>query len=201
MLPALRAAPTCRQPSLLGYNERRSSPPSFRERSANTDPGWLVQISADTVVTLTYKLYSAAGELIEETSEPITYLHGGHHGIFPKLEEALTEKRAGEACSVMLEPEDAFGEYDAELVRVEAQDRFPADVKIGMQFEDTAGEDEEEIRVFTVTDIAGGRVVVDGNHPLAGQRLRFDCTILDVRAATPDELEHGHAHGPGVHHH
>jgi FKBP-type peptidyl-prolyl cis-trans isomerase SlyD len=160
----------------------------------------LVQISADTVVTLTYKLYSAAGELIEETSEPITYLHGGHHGIFPKLEEALTEKQAGEACSVMLEPEDAFGEYDAELVRVEAQDRFPADVKIGMQFEDTAGEDEEDIRVFTVTDIAGGRVVVDGNHPLAGQRLRFDCTILDVRPATPDELEHGHAHGPGVHH-
>ena len=147
-----------------------------------------MQISADSVVTLTYKLYTADGELLEETREPITYLHGGHHGIFPKLEEALTEKRAGEACSVMLEPEDAFGEYDAELVRVEAQDRFPSDVKIGMQFEDTSGEDEEEIRVFTVTDIADGRVVVDGNHPLAGQRLRFDCTILDVRVTKTGQI-------------
>ena len=201
MLPALREAPTCREPGLLGYNEPRSSPRPFASAALTPIREGLLQISADSVVTLTYKLYSAAGEPIEETSEPITYLHGGHHGIFPKLEEALTEKRAGEACSVMLEPEDAFGEYDAELVRVEAQDRFPADVKVGMQFEDTAGEDEEDVRVFTVTDIAGGRVVVDGNHPLAGQRLRFDCTILDVRPATPDEVEHGHAHGPGVHHH
>ena len=173
---------------------------AFRERSANTDRGRLVQIADDTVVTITYKLYSAAGELIEETREPITYLHGGHHGIFPRIEDALTEKRTGDTCSVALEPEDAFGEYDAELVRVEAQDRFPADVQVGMQYEDTSGEDEEEVRVFTVTDIADGRVVVDGNHPLAGQRLRFDCTVLDVRAATPDELEHGHVHGPGAHH-
>ena len=173
---------------------------AFRERSANTDRGRLVQIADDTVVTLTYKLYSAAGELIEETREPITYLHGGHHGIFPRIEDALTEKRTGDTCSVALEPEDAFGEYDAELVRVEAQDRFPADVQVGTQYEDTSGEDEDEVRVFTVTDIADGRVVVDGNHPLAGQRLRFDCTVLDVRAATPDELEHGHVHGPGAHH-
>jgi len=160
-----------------------------------------VQISPNTVVTLTYKLYSVAGELIEETHEPITYLHGGHHGIFPKIEDALAEKRAGDSCSVTLEPIDAFGEYDAELVRVEAQDRFPEDVKIGMQFEDTAGENEDDIRVFTVTDVAGGQVVVDGNHPLAGQRLRFDCTVLEVRAATADELEHGHVHGAHGHHH
>jgi len=159
-----------------------------------------VQITADTVVTLTYKLYSAAGELIEEGGEPITYLHGGHHGIFPKIEDALIDKSAGDTCSVLLEPEDAFGEYDADLIRIEAQDRFPENVKIGMQFEDTSGEDEDEVRVFTVTDIAAGQVVVDGNHPLAGQRLRFDCTILDVRPATPDELEHGHVHGPGAHH-
>src|SRR5439155_1068815 len=66
---------------------------AFRERSANTDRGCLVQIADDTVVTLTYKLYSAAGELIEETREPITYLHGGHHGIVPRREDALTEKR------------------------------------------------------------------------------------------------------------
>jgi FKBP-type peptidyl-prolyl cis-trans isomerase SlyD len=159
-----------------------------------------VQISANTVVTLTYKLYSAAGDLIEQASEPISYLHGSHQGIFPKIEDALVDMQAGEVCSISLEPEDAFGEYDAELVRVEAQDRFPDDVKVGMQFEETGEEDGQETRIFTVTDVAEGRVVVDGNHPLAGQRLRFDCTILDVREATPDELEHGHVHGPGAHH-
>jgi FKBP-type peptidyl-prolyl cis-trans isomerase SlyD len=159
-----------------------------------------VQIEDDTVVTLTYKLYAGSGELIEEAREPITYLHGGHHGIFPKIEEALAEKQAGETCSVMLEPDDAFGEYDADLVRVEAQDRFPQNVKVGMQFEETT-DDDEESRVFIVTDVADGKVVVDGNHPLAGQRLRFDCTVVDVRAATSEELEHGHVHGPDAHHH
>lgn len=159
-----------------------------------------MQISANTVVTLTYKLYSLAGELIEETSEPISYLHGGHHGIFPRIEDALADKVAGDACSVTLEAEDAFGEYDAELVRVEAADRFPDDVKVGMQFEEPTGEDGEATTIFTVTDITSDKVVVDGNHPLAGQRLRFECRVLDVRQATADELEHGHVHGPGAHH-
>jgi len=162
-----------------------------------------MNISSNTVVTLSYKLFSAGGELIEESAHPITYLHGGHHGIFPKIEEALTEKKAGDQCSVLLEPEEAFGEYDSELVRVEPQDRFPAEVKVGMQFEGYAGQDEkqDEGLVFTVTDIAEGKVVVDGNHPLAGQRLRFDCSVIDVREATSEELAHGHVHGPDGHHH
>jgi FKBP-type peptidyl-prolyl cis-trans isomerase SlyD len=162
-----------------------------------------MNISSNTVVTLTYKLYSAGGELIEESPDPITYLHGGHHGIFPKIEDALAEKKAGDTCSVMLEPEEAFGEYDSELVRVEPQDRFPKDIKVGMQFEGYAGDEakQDEGLVFTVTDIADGKVVVDGNHPLAGQRLRFDCSVLEVRKATSEELEHGHVHGPEGHHH
>lgn len=159
-----------------------------------------MHIADDTVVTLTYRLYAASGELIEETSEPIVYLHGGHHGIFPKIEKALDAKSPGDSCSVTLEPDDAFGEYDAELVRVEEQARFPGNVKVGMQFEENTG-DGDEARVFTVTDIASGNVVVDGNHPLAGQRLRFDCTVVDVRPATAEELSHGHVHGPGAHHH
>jgi FKBP-type peptidyl-prolyl cis-trans isomerase SlyD len=159
-----------------------------------------VQIEDDTVVTLTYKLYAGSGQLIEEAREPITYLHGGHHGIFPKIEEALEEKQPGDSCSVTLEPDDAFGEYDADLVRVEAHDRFPENVKVGMQFEEAA-DDDEESRVFIVTDVADGKVVVDGNHPLAGQRLRFDCTVVEVRAATREELAHGHVHGPNAHHH
>jgi FKBP-type peptidyl-prolyl cis-trans isomerase SlyD len=162
-----------------------------------------VNIVADSVVTLSYKLYSSEGALIEEPQQPIVYLHGGHQGIFPKIEAALAEKRTGDQCSVTLEPEDAFGEYDAELVRIETPDRFPSDVKVGMQFEGSANDSDESLegRVFTVTDIADGRIVVDGNHPLAGQRLRFDCTVLDVRAATAEELAHGHVHGPNGHHH
>ena len=114
-----------------------------------------MNIAANTVVTLSYKLFSAASELIEESPQPITYLHGGHHGIFPKIEAALAQKQAGYTCSVTLEPEDAFGEYDSELVRVEPQDRFPAEVKVGMQFEgyDGKGDDDEDQRVYTVTDV------------------------------------------------
>jgi FKBP-type peptidyl-prolyl cis-trans isomerase SlyD len=166
-----------------------------------------LNIFSNTVVTLSYKLFSPDGTLIEESSQPITYLHGGHHGIFPKIEAALAQKKVGESCSVMLEPDDAFGEYDADLVRVEPQDRFPADIKVGMQFEGHAGLDgegdgeDDETQVYTVTDIADGKVVVDGNHPLAGQRLRFDCTVLDVRPATAEEMAHGHVHGPDGHHH
>ena len=167
-----------------------------------------MNIFSNTVVTLSYKLFSTEGEVIEESSQPITYLHGGHHGIFPKIEAALAQKQVGDTCSVLLEPEDAFGEYDADLVRVEPQDRFPADIKVGMQFEGHAGTDDgkdaidgDESQVFTVTDIADGKVVVDGNHPLAGQRLRFDCTVMDIRPATAEEMAHGHVHGGDGHHH
>jgi FKBP-type peptidyl-prolyl cis-trans isomerase SlyD len=178
---------------------------------ASIDRGRGLNIFSNTVVTLSYKLFSPEGKLLEESSQPITYLHGGHHGIFPKIEAALAQKKVGESCSVLLEPEDAFGEYDADLVRIEPQDRFPSDIKVGMQFEGHVGEDhadndgegqsEEEMQVFTVTDIADGKVVVDGNHPLAGQRLRFDCTVLDIRPATSEEMAHGHVHGADGHHH
>jgi len=162
-----------------------------------------MNISANSVVTISYQLYSSAGELIEESTEPISYLHGGHGGIFPKVEAALAQKRVGETCSVTLEPEDAFGEYDAELMRVEAQERFPSEVKVGMQFEGygSHGAETDDNRIYTVTDIADGKVVVDGNHPLAGQRLRFDCKVLGVRPASREELAHGHVHGAGGHHH
>ena len=162
-----------------------------------------MNIFSDTVVSLSYQLFSADGKMIEESREPISYLHGGYHGIFDKVESALAQKQVGDKVSVTLEPVDAFGEYDSELVRVEALEAFPKEVKVGMQFEGSgkAGEVDYEGVVFTVTDIADGKVVVDGNHPLAGQRLRFDCTITDIRPASKDEITHGHAHGPHGHHH
>ncbi|CAG0985784.1 FKBP-type peptidyl-prolyl cis-trans isomerase SlyD [Burkholderiales bacterium] len=159
-----------------------------------------MQVAANTVVTLTFELYRADGELIERSEEPVSYLHGGYDGIFPKVEQELTAKAAGDRCSVGLDPEDAFGDYDSELVRVEPVERFPGEVSVGMQFEAALGKDPTDTVIFTVTDIAEGKVVVDGNHPLAGERLRFDCTITEVRPATSEEISHGHVHGAHGHH-
>jgi FKBP-type peptidyl-prolyl cis-trans isomerase SlyD len=162
-----------------------------------------MNIFANTVVTLSFELYDADNTLLEATDDPIVYLHGGYSGMPPKLEESLTHKTVGENVSVTLEPADAFGEYDAELVKIEPQDRLPPDVVKGMMFESYAKEGDEQGGgiVFTVTDIADGKVVLDGNHAWAGKRVRFECRILDIRPATPDEIQHGHAHGPEGHHH
>ena len=162
-----------------------------------------MNVFTNTVVTLTFQLYDADGNLLEETPEPIQYLHGGHSGMLPKLEEALTSKKAGDTVSVKVEPAEAFGEYDPELVKIESADRLPPEVEIGMQFEAYANPNDQEGEgiVFTVTDVAEGKVVLDGNHPWAGKILRFDCRIVEVRPATEEEVAHGHVHGPGAHHH
>jgi FKBP-type peptidyl-prolyl cis-trans isomerase SlyD len=159
-----------------------------------------VQIGKNTVVSLTYELLGSDGALIEKTDQPISYLHGGYDGIFPRVEQALDGQQTGYACRVQLEPDDAFGEYEAELVRVEPRGAFPANVKAGMQFEGSA-EESGDTRIYTVTEVTEDKVVVDGNHPLAGRSLVFACTVTAVRAAKNEELTHGHVHGPGGHHH
>ena len=159
-----------------------------------------MQIGQDTVVSLHYELLNSEGEVIEKTEDPIEYLHGGYDGIFSRVEEALTGKAAGETGDVYMQPVDAFGDYDEKLVQIEPRAKFPPTLKIGMRFEGEAG-DSHETMVYTVTDIADGKVVVDGNHPLAGMALRFRCTVNAVRAATAEELEHGHVHGAHGHHH
>jgi FKBP-type peptidyl-prolyl cis-trans isomerase SlyD len=158
-----------------------------------------LQIAKNTVVSLTYKLTGTDGNLIEETEQPISYLHGGYQGIFPGVEKALDGQQSGFKCDVKLEPEDAFGEYEAGLVRVEARNLFPPNVKVGMQFEGSA--ESGETRVYTVTDIADDKIVVDGNHPLAGQAVVFSCVVTEVRPASAEEVTHGHVHGPHGHHH
>jgi FKBP-type peptidyl-prolyl cis-trans isomerase SlyD len=159
-----------------------------------------MEISKDTVVALTYELYDTDGNTIEKTDAPIEYLHGGYDGIFPQVERALAGKSAGHNCRVRLEPDDAFGDYDAELVHLEPRDKFPEKLEVGMQFEGR-GQESGETMIYTVTDIAEDKVVVDGNHPLAGRTLDFVCTVRNVRPATREELEHGHVHGPHGHHH
>ncbi|MCI3953082.1 MAG: peptidylprolyl isomerase [Burkholderiales bacterium] len=159
-----------------------------------------MQVAKDTVVALSYELFDTDGNVIEKTDEPIEYLHGGYDGIFPLVERELDGKTAGDTCRVRLEPDDAFGEYDAELVHVETRDKFPENVTVGMQFEGRSNNSGETL-VYTVTDIADDKVVVDGNHPLAGRALDFACTVSAVRSATDEEVRHGHAHGPHEHHH
>ena len=161
-----------------------------------------MRIFKDTVVTLNYSLFDPDGELIENSSEPITYLHGSYHNIFQKVEDALDQKQEGDKISVVMEPDEAFGEYNEELVRVEDTTKFPSSIKVGDQFEGVAdGGDEDDPIVYTITDIAEGKIVADGNHPLAGIRLRFDCEVLEVRPASKEEITHGHVHGAGGHHH
>jgi FKBP-type peptidyl-prolyl cis-trans isomerase SlyD len=157
-----------------------------------------MNIFANTAVTITFRLFDADNRLIEESQEPITYLHGGHSGIFPKVEEALNNKQPGDKVSVTLGPDDAFGEYDAERVRIEKVSDLPPDATVGGYL--VAEQDGQEV-VWRVTDIADGKAVLDANHELAGQRLRFDCTVVDVRPATQEEIAHGHVHGAGGHHH
>jgi FKBP-type peptidyl-prolyl cis-trans isomerase SlyD len=161
-----------------------------------------MKIAKNAVVSLTYQLADADGTVIEKTGDPISYLHGGYDGIFPTVEEALEGKNVGDKFSVSMEPDDAFGEYEHDLVRVEPRDMFPKEVAVGMQFEGGAeGDDDEDFMLYTVTEVTADEVTVDGNHPLAGKSLVFSGTITAVRAASAEELSHGHVHGEGGHHH
>jgi FKBP-type peptidyl-prolyl cis-trans isomerase SlyD len=162
-----------------------------------------MKIAKDTVVSLSYELVDAnGGAMLEKSNDPISYVHGGYDGIFPTVEEALHGKNVGDKVSVKMEPDDAFGEYDHDLVRVESRDLFPKDIEVGMQLEGGAeGDDDEDYMLFTIVEITDKDVTVDGNHPLAGKTLNFNATVTDVRAATKEELDHGHVHGAGGHHH
>jgi FKBP-type peptidyl-prolyl cis-trans isomerase SlyD len=151
-----------------------------------------MQVAKDTVVALDVHLSDVHGDLIQQSAEAVQYLHGGYDGIFPSVEEALQGRVQGEKIEVHLEPEDAFGEYDAELVRLAERAQFPAELQVGMQFEQESGAGDE-LLIFTVTDVAEDKVVLDGNHPLAGMALRFACTVVAVRAATAGEIERGYA--------
>lgn len=157
-------------------------------------------IAKNSVVTLHYEMYDADNQLLDKTEEPIAYLHGGYDGIFPLVEEALHGKEAGDEVDVVLSPDDAFGEQESELVRIEDAAAFPVEVEVGMMFE---ADDPEtgDVLVYRVTDIADGKVVVDGNHPLAGMKIRFKAMVESVREASAEEIAHGHVHGEHGHHH
>ena len=135
------------------------------------------------MVSLRIEMHDAQGVRLQAPSDH-TYLHGGYGEMLAGLERALEGKAPGEALQLQLEPEDAFGEYDADLLRVEPAERYGKGIAAGMEV-------EEDSRFYTVTDVADGKVVLDGNHPLAGIALRFSVEIVTVRTARPEEISRG----------
>lgn len=160
-----------------------------------------MQIAPDAVVSIHYTLTSDSGETIDSSagSEPLAYLHG-RGNLIPGLESALVGKQAGDKVQVKVAPADGYGEYDKGLLQNVPRRSFKGvgNVQVGMQFQVQSPQGQ---RTVTVTRVAGDMVTVDGNHPLAGQNLNFDVEITEVRVASEEELEHGHVHGPGGHHH
>lgn len=158
-------------------------------------------IAQDDVVTIHYTLRDDADEVIDSSAggEPLAYLHG-HGNIIPGLERELAGKNAGDRLKVRVRAADGYGEYDRTLVQQVPRRALKgiANLKVGMRVQ--AGTQHGQ-RPVTVTRIAGDMVTLDGNHPLAGRNLQFEVEITAVRAATAEELAHGHVHGDGGHHH
>jgi FKBP-type peptidyl-prolyl cis-trans isomerase SlyD len=158
-----------------------------------------MKITKDTVVTLTFRASDVQGKLLEDGKTPRSYLHGGYENTLPGIEKTLEGQEAGYQTTVTLAPADAFGERDESLVTTIPRSEFPPGVKVGGQLQGRDPQGQEQ--VFTVTKIKGPVVHLDGNHPLAGQTLRFTLKVLEVRAASAEEIAHGHAHGAHGHHH
>jgi FKBP-type peptidyl-prolyl cis-trans isomerase SlyD len=159
-------------------------------------------IKSGSVVNMTYVLTNDDGEEIDraDKSEPFTYLHG-HNQIVMGLEKELLGLKPGDKKKVLVSPEEGYGDIDPSLITMAKTNQFPkgAELEVGVQFmaEDADGNNV----VFTIVEIEGEDVTLDGNHPLAGETLNFDVEILGMRDATPQELEHGHAHGDHGHDH
>lgn len=160
-------------------------------------------IKKGKVVSLSYLLKNSKGEELDraDKADPFTYLHGASQ-IVPGLENALEKLKEGDKKQVTVSPKEGYGEVDPNLRLSIERSVFPAEMplKPGIQFEASLGEDGGEA-VFTIQAVEGDRVVVDGNHPLAGETLHFDVEVVSVRDATKEELSHGHVHGEGGHGH
>lgn len=161
-----------------------------------------MQISVHKVVTIDYTLTDDQGNVIDSSKggDPLAYIHGIGN-IIPGLESALEGKKAGDALKVSVPPQEGYGERDDSMMQAVPRQMFetPEEIQVGMQFH-TMTENGQPM-VVTVVETSPETITVDANHPLAGQTLNFDVTIVEVRDATAEELEHGHVHGAGGHHH
>jgi FKBP-type peptidyl-prolyl cis-trans isomerase SlyD len=158
-----------------------------------------MKIEKNSAVTLRFKVTDSLGKVVEESQEPMVYLHGGYGNTLPKIEEALNGQEAGYQVTLDLQPQDAFGVRDDSLLRTLPKKQFPPGVKVGGQLEGHG--DDGHMMVFNVMKIKGDTVLLDGNHPLAGKALRFAIKVLDVRQASEEEIAHQHVHGAHGHQH
>jgi len=161
-----------------------------------------MKIEKNKVVSIDYTLTNNKNETVDssEGREPLAYLHGNGN-LIPGLEKELEGKVSGDKLIVSIPPEEGYGvRDDAKRVEVPLEMFKGVDeVKPGMQFQ--ARNKEGSVELLTVAAVNGDKVIIDANHPLAGETLNFDVTIRDIREATAEELAHGHVHGPGGHHH
>ncbi|MCJ8169788.1 FKBP-type peptidyl-prolyl cis-trans isomerase [Atopomonas sediminilitoris] len=160
-----------------------------------------MQIAANSAVSIHYTLTNDAGEVLDSSkdAEPLVYLQGAGN-IIAGLENALLGKQSGDSLKVSIEPADAYGEQDDSLIAELSRNMFEGvdELAVGMQFHASAP--DGGLQIVTIIGLDGDKVTVDGNHPLAGQRLHFDVNVVEVREATADELAHGHIHGEGCSH-
>ncbi len=160
-----------------------------------------MKVIENAVVVIDYTLKDNDGEVIDssEGAGPLAYLHGAGN-IIPGLEDALLGKEAGDEVQASIEPKDAYGERVEDMKQEVPKELFGGidKIEVGMQFQ---SETDAGPVMVTVVEMGDEMITVDGNHPLAGVHLNFDVTIREVREASEEELEHGHVHGEGGHHH
>ncbi len=161
-----------------------------------------MKIANKHVVGIEYVLKDNKGEVLDtnEGGDPLLYIHGLGQ-IVNGLEKALEGRGAGDKVEVSVKAEDGYGEFDKELIqkipRSEFKDMEPLEEGMEIVVETEEGEDQ----IMSISELSEKEVTLDGNHPLAGQDLHFQVTISSIREATAEEIEHGHAHGAGGHHH
>jgi len=154
------------------------------------------------VVSFNYKVQSEKGEVIDESKpgQPLSFLAGNGH-VLPKVEETLNGMLLNAKKTITLEPEDAYGLFSEEFIRPAARDSFPEDLELKEGMEFMANLEDGSTKPFIIKEINDDQITCDFNHPLAGYTLVFDLELIEVRDAAPEEIEHGHAHGPGGHAH
>lgn len=160
-----------------------------------------MQIESNSVVTLHYTLKDNDGNVIDQSDDgSFLYLHGAMN-IIPGLENALAGKSAGDEFSVTVSPEEGYGVKDPERIQEVPKEMFDSadEIKPGVQFH-AQGPDGSAV-VVTVVELKDDSVVIDGNHALAGVDLNFSVKVIDVRAASEEEVSHGHVHGEHGHQH